>query len=195
MTSGKPLGRRTQPTGPDRGRAAPTRPARRPRRHDQPDHRRARHPRKPRLPTTTTSTPVVALPTRRDLLGTPPPRCRGRSPRPPRRLRGQLCVPDPTRRILLRPHGLRTARGSAERSLLRADLERTARTVRPHPRNLYWFEMHARLDKDHGAMLGQYVARAAEDPGGLDGVRTLASELAPRYREIWDGMGAWRAAA
>jgi pyrroloquinoline quinone (PQQ) biosynthesis protein C len=56
--------------------------------------------------------------------------------------------------------------------------------------HLYWFDLHARLDKDHGAMLGQYVSRAAAEPGGLERIRELAFELAPLYRDIWDGIAA-----
>lgn len=56
--------------------------------------------------------------------------------------------------------------------------------------HLYWFYLHASLDKDHGAMLGQYVGRAAGEPGGLERVRELALELAPLYRDIWDGTAA-----
>ena len=57
---------------------------------------------------------------------------------------------------------------------------------------LTWFYMHARLDKDHGAMLGTFFEKAAAEHGGLDGIRSAAFTLAPLYQNIWNTFGAWR---
>jgi pyrroloquinoline quinone (PQQ) biosynthesis protein C len=57
---------------------------------------------------------------------------------------------------------------------------------------LEWFSLHAKLDKDHGAVLSRYVEAAEAEPGGLERTRELIFELAPHYQSIWDGRGAWR---
>jgi pyrroloquinoline quinone (PQQ) biosynthesis protein C len=55
-----------------------------------------------------------------------------------------------------------------------------------------WFALHAKLDKDHGAMLRRYVEAAETEPGGLERTRELIFGLAPHYQSIWDGRGTWQ---
>jgi hypothetical protein len=57
---------------------------------------------------------------------------------------------------------------------------------------LKWFHMHARLDRDHGAMLAHYFRHAAGELGDLAQVREQALAFAPLYQRIWDAFGAWR---
>jgi hypothetical protein len=54
-----------------------------------------------------------------------------------------------------------------------------------------WFQLHAKLDKDHGAVLTRYVEAAEAEPGGLERTRELIFDLAPHYQSIWDGRGSW----
>jgi hypothetical protein len=57
---------------------------------------------------------------------------------------------------------------------------------------LKWFHMHARLDRDHGAMLAHYFRHAAGELGDLAQVREQALAFPPLYQRIWDAFGAWR---
>ena len=58
--------------------------------------------------------------------------------------------------------------------------------------HMNWFQLHAKLDKDHGAVLTRYVEAAEAEPGGLERTRELIFDLAPHYQSIWDGRGSWR---
>jgi len=61
-------------------------------------------------------------------------------------------------------------------------------------RAVTWFDMHARLDAEHGEEFRKYAARAAEYPGGLERVREATLRMAPGVKHAWDGFGAWKSA-
>jgi len=60
---------------------------------------------------------------------------------------------------------------------------------------LTWFSMHATLDADHGEEFRKYVARAGENPDGLERVRRATLEMSAATKAVWDGGGHWRKAS